>query len=59
MGNLICWWKNHKFDIERYRRELQEYYRLDWGFKTMAEIHRHVNNPPKPYCLRCKKLIED
>lgn len=59
MGNLICYWKNHYYDIPKYREDMEKFHKFnhDLPFKTREEIEDFYDNPPLPFCVRCKKEI--
>lgn len=55
---LACWWLNHKFDKERYRKELKDYYDLKTFLSLPKEsLEDYFNNPPKAFCKRCQQTI--
>lgn len=59
MGNIICWWKGHHYDTAKYSLDLKKFHfaHRDLLFRTKEEIENYYNNPPLPFCFRCKKDI--
>ena len=59
MKNLICWWKGHFYNTSKYRYDLERFWLAyrDLLFRSKKEIEDYYDNPPLPYCFRCKKEI--
>ena len=57
--NLICRWKGHFYNVPKYRVDLEKFhfFHRDLLFRTREEVEKYYNNPPIPWCFRCKKEI--
>lgn len=60
IARLICWWKGHFYNIPKYRHDLERFMfaHRDLLFRTKEEIENFYDNPPRPFCFRCKKEIK-
>ncbi len=59
MLEIICKWKGHKYDVKKYRDDLENYYSLNKDrFFNKKEIENYYNNNPIPFCKRCEKYIK-
>lgn len=55
---IICLLSGHKFDAEKYKNDLEYYYNFNnYIHLTTQEVLKHIENDPKPYCVRCKREI--
>lgn len=59
-----CYWLGHDYDKEKYRSDLTYHMSFD-RMKEFAEcnapieeVHKFIDNPPKPYCKSCHEEIE-
>lgn len=64
LNKLICRWKGHHYDFAKYRLDLKNHFKrniaLDVSLaRTLEDIKNYYNNPPKPFCLRCKRETND
>ena len=57
---FMCWWKGHFYNIPKYRADLENFHKLNKHliFKSKKEIEDFYDNPPLPFCFRCKKEIK-
>jgi len=58
--NFLCWWRGHNYDKTRYRSDLLDFHFAHRKLPLMSrkEIENFYDNPPHPWCLRCKKEIK-
>lgn len=56
---FICWWKGHKYDKEKYISDLYYFHLAHHKLPLMKreDIENFYKDPPLPYCLRCKKVL--
>jgi hypothetical protein len=58
LATLKCKLTRHYFDVPRYRIAIEDYYDLHkYLHLPPEEFYKHIENPPNPYCKRCKKEI--
>ncbi len=60
IADLICKWKGHLYDKMKYRADLVNFHfaHRHLLLKTREEVENYYNNPPLPFCFRCKREIE-
>lgn len=61
----LCYWLGHDFDHEKFINDLDNFCNFTKNkeffdkFKNIIEYKNYLENPPNPYCKRCKMKINN
>jgi predicted sulfurtransferase len=59
INRMICFIKFHDFDDNKFKKDMGDHYSFE-RFRVLGRteiIREYWDNPPKPFCKRCKREI--